>query len=54
MSWPNFGFTTTPNADNNCVLLSNVLAGHLEDELVRRAPVDLCGFVVNLPPAAWR
>jgi hypothetical protein len=41
--WPDFGLTVTPNADNCCALLSNVLAGQHPDMLVTEASVYIYG-----------
>jgi hypothetical protein len=41
VSWPYFGLAVTPNADNCCALLSNVLAGQRLKSLAMRVSVYL-------------
>jgi len=41
--WPDFGLTVTPNADNYCALLRNILAGQRLKSLAMRASVYLYG-----------
>jgi len=43
--WPDFGLTTTPNADNCCALLSTKMAGHTPGLLVTSSPADIYGSV---------
>jgi len=43
VSWPDFGLTVTPNADNCCALLSNILAGQRKNLLAMRGSVYLYG-----------
>jgi hypothetical protein len=41
--WPDFGLTVTPNADNCCTLLRNVMASQRQNWLVKRTRVDPYG-----------
>jgi len=36
--WPDFGLTVTPNADNYCALLRNILAGQRLKSLAMQRP----------------
>jgi hypothetical protein len=53
VNWPYFGLIRTPNADNCCALLSNVLPGQTPDCLVSGVPVYIYGSggQVDSPPA---
>jgi hypothetical protein len=41
--WPDFGLTVTPNGDNCCAPLSNILAGQRKNPLAMRGSVYLYG-----------
>jgi hypothetical protein len=41
--WPDFGLTVTPNGDNCCALLNNILANQRKNPLAMRESAYLYG-----------